>query len=231
MKPAHLFVEALRQGISPAEAILSLPTYEPLYIHRLPVEVYRSALKGWRFFPVSSSKHPTVTHTNLFQAATNNLQQLQRWGCDRPNWAVATGPDSVFVLEVDGSEGLDSLLNMCGDDWRWLDTLRSIAGEKRCIFFAYPEGRRQISRGLQLKGLRIIGEGDWVLIPPCRDSYGVQHAYMNPGAEIAAAPAYLLERAFGPANKVDPLQPFPPCSPVLAMWSGSVLAEATHDQI
>jgi hypothetical protein len=230
MKPAHLFVEALRQGISPAEAILSLPTYEPLYIHRLPVEVYRSALKGWRFFPVSSSKHPTVTHTNLFQAATNNLQQLQRWGCDRPNWAVATGPDSgVFCLEVDGREGLDSLLNMCGDDWRWLDTLRSIAGEKRCIFFVWPEGRRQISRGQQFaQNLRIIGESDWVLVPPSREPCGTQHAYMNPRAEIIAAPIWLLDRAFEPADAIVPPRPFPTCCSVLDAWSGALLAEVNQ---
>lgn len=233
MKPAHLFVQALEQGMSSAEAICSLSTYDLLYIDRLPVEVYRAALKGWRFFPVLSSKHIRAPHANLFQAATNNLQQLQRWAREGPNWALVTGPDSgVFVLEVDGSAGLASLLDLCGDDWCWLETLRSRAGEKRCIFFAWPEGRRQINRGQQFaKGLRIIGESDWVLIPPSREPYGTQHAYMNPLAEIAAAPIYLLERAFEPANTVDPLQPFLPCSLVLAAWSSAVLTEATHDQV
>jgi hypothetical protein len=137
MKSAEAFVQALEQGLSSVEALHSLPDYEPRYIHRVPVEVYRAALRnGWRFFPVSSSKHLSVTHANLFQA-TDNLQQLSNWACEWPNWALVTGPDSgVFVLEVDGGEGLASLLDLCGDDWSWLDTLRSVTGEKRWIFFA-----------------------------------------------------------------------------------------------
>jgi hypothetical protein len=234
MKPAHLFAAAPEQGMSPVEAIFSLPTYEPLYIHRVPVEVYRAALrKGWRFFPVSSSKHSAMTHANLFQAATNNLQQLRRWARAWPNWALVTGPDSgIFVLEVDGREGLASLLDLCRDDWSWLDTLRSMAGEKRCISFAWPGGRRQISSDRQIgNGLSILGEGDWVLVPPSREPHGAQHAYLNPEAEAIAAPLWLLDRAFKPAETVAPYPPFTPCSPVLDAWSSAVLAEATHDQV
>ncbi len=234
MKSAHLLAQALKQGMSPVEAICSLPTYEPLYIHRVPVEVYSSAMqKGWRFFPVPSSKHLAVPHSNLFHSATNNLQQLRHWARERPNWALVTGSESgVFALEVDGEAGLASLLHLCGDDWSWLDTLRSMAGTRRWISFAWPLGLRQISRGQQFaKGLRIVGEGDWVLIPPSREPHGAQHAYLNPLAEIAAAPAYLLERAFKPADTVDPSLPFQPCSSAVAAWSSAVLAEATHDQV
>jgi hypothetical protein len=234
MKPAHLFVQALKQGVSPIEAICSMPTYEPLYIHRVPVEVYRAAMrKGWQFFPAPSSKQLTVPHANLFHAATNNLQQLRRWARERPNWALVTGPDSgVFVLEVDGEAGLASLLDLCGDDWSWLDTLRSMAGSKRLISFAWPQGLSQISRGQQFaKGLRIIGEGDWVLIPPSREPHAAQHAYMDPLAEISAAPAYLLECAFKHTDPGDPLSSFPSCRSVLAARSSAVLAEATLDQI
>ena len=233
MKPAHLFVHALKESASPIEAIRSMPTYEPLYIHRVPVEVYRAAMrKGWQFFPIPSSKL-TVPNANLFHAATNNLQQLRRWARERPDWALVTRPLSgAFVLEVDGEAGLASLLDLCGDDWSWLDTLRSMAGSKRWISFAWPQGFSQISKGRPFaKGLRIIGEGDWVLIPPSLEAHGAQHAYMNPLAEIAAAPAYLLERAFKPADTVDPSRPFPPCSSVLSAWSSASLAEATHDQI
>jgi hypothetical protein len=234
MKSAHLLAQALKQGIGPIEAICSLPTYEPLYIHRVPVEVYRAAMrKGWRFFPVPSSKHLAVPHANLFQAATNNLQQLRRWARERPNWALVTGSESgVFILEVDGEAGLASLLDLCGDDWSWLDTLRSMAGSKRWISFAWPQGLSQIRRGQQFaKGLRIIGEGDWVLIPPSREPHGAQHAYMDPLAEITAAPGYLLEHAFQPADAVDPSRLLPSCNSVVAAWSSAVLAEATHDQV
>jgi hypothetical protein len=214
--------------LSPIEALQSLPQYEPPYI--IPVEVYHAAQRnGWRFFPVSIGKHLAVTHANLVQA-TDNLQQLRSWARESPNWALATGPDSgVFILEVDGDKGVTSLLDLCGDDWSWLDTLRSMAAEKRCICFAWPAGRRQISSSRQIgEGLRVLGEGDWVLIPPSREPHGTQHTYLNPEAKVVAAPVWLLDRSFGPADTVDPS--FPPCSSVRGGWSNAVLAGATHDQ-
>lgn len=234
MKNCESFIEALEQGLSPVEAIHSLPDYVTRYIDRLPVEVHNAALRmGWRFFPVPSNEHLTETHANLFHAATNNLQQLRRWARACPNWAVATGRSSgVFFLEINGREGLAALLDLCGDDWSWLDTLRSMAGERRWISFAWPHGLKQISMEQQVaKGLRIIGEGDWVLIPPSREPRGPQHAYMNPLAEISAAPAYILECAFKPADTVDAARPFPPCISVVSAWSGPVFMEVTHDQI
>jgi hypothetical protein len=231
MKSAEAFVEALEQGLNSIEVLHSLPDYEPRHIHRVPVEVYRAAQRnGWRFFPVSFSKHLAVTHANLVQA-TDNLEQLRSWAREWPNWALVTGPDSgVFVLEVDGDKGLDSLLDLCGDDWSWLDTLRSVAGEKRCISFAWPEGRRQISSSRQVgEGLRVLGEGDWVLIPPSREPHGTQHTYLNPEAEVNAAPAWLLDRVFEPNDTVNPSRPCPPCSAARDVWFNAVLAEATHD--
>ncbi len=115
MKSAELFLEALEQGLSPIEALHSLPDYEPRYIQRVPVGIYRAAMQnGWRFLPASSSKHLAVTHADLFQA-TDNLEQLSNWARESPNWALATGPDSgVCVLEVDGREGLDTALEESG---------------------------------------------------------------------------------------------------------------------
>jgi hypothetical protein len=40
-------------------------------------------------------------------------------------------------------------------------------GQRACIFFAWPEGRRQISSHRQIgKGLSFLGESDWVFVPP-----------------------------------------------------------------
>jgi hypothetical protein len=231
MKSLTAFVQALEQGLSPIEALHSLPEYEQPYIHRVPSEIYRAAVRhGWRFFPVSSSRHRAVTHASPYEA-TDNLQQLSNWARESPNWALATGPDSgVFALEVDGDEGLASLLDLCGDDWSWLDTLRSVAGEKRCIFFAWPEGRREISGDQQIgEGLNVLGEGDWILMPPSCEPHGTQHIYLNPGSEVIAAAAWLLVRAFEPADTVDPSQPFSPCGSMRDAWSSVLAAEATHD--
>lgn len=231
MKSAEGFIEALEQGVSTVEALQSLPEYKPRYIRKVPVEVYRAALRnGWRVFPVSSSEHLAVTPADIF-AATDNSPQLKHCARESPTWVLATGPDSgVLALVIDGGEGLASLLDLCGDDWSWLDTLRSVAGERRCLFFAWPEGRRQISNRRQMgEGLSVFGEGHWALIPPSRDPHGAQHAYLNATAAVGAAPAWLLTRAFELADTVDPSRPLPPCSAVLDACSSAVLAEHAHD--
>jgi hypothetical protein len=231
MKSAEAFIEALEQGLSPVDALYSLPDYEPHYIDRIPVEVYRAALRnGWRFFPVSPSAHFAVKHTQVLQA-TNNLRQLKRWAQQRANWALATGPNSgVFVFKVDGGEGLTSLLDLCGDDWSWLDTLRSMAGEKRFIFFAWPAGRKQVSNRQQIgEHLCVLGEGDCLLVPPSRELDGPQHTYLNPQAAVVAAPAWLLDRVFEPADTVDPSRPIPLRSAGRDTCSNAVAAEAAHD--
>ncbi len=174
MKSAEGFVEAHKQGMSPMEALHSLPDYELRYIRKVPVEIHRAALQcDWQVFPVSSSRFLIGRRANLFEA-TDNQQQVRSSMDPWPNWVLVTGQNSgVFVLEVDGDEGMASLHDLCGDDWNWLETLCSVTGEKRYIFFAWPEGRRQISRNRQIaKGLRYLGEGDWVLLPPSRGPHG-----------------------------------------------------------
>jgi hypothetical protein len=45
-------------------------------------------------------------------------------------------------------------------------------------------------------GLRIRGEGDYVLIPPSASSSGVSHLYLDPEAAIEVAPRWLLDAVF-----------------------------------
>lgn len=231
MKSGEAFIKALEQGLSPAEALQSLPDYELRYLDRIPVEVHRAALRnGWRFLPVYFNNQFAEEHASLIHA-TDNLQQLRRWARQCRNWALATGPESgVFVLEVDGEKGLDSLLAFCGDDWSWLDTLRSTDGEKRFIFFAWPAGRRQISSARQIgEHLRVLGDGDWLLVPPSCEPHGVQHTYLNPLGAVTAAPAWLIDRVFEPANRVDPSRRLPPRSVGRDAWCNDIAPEAAHD--
>ncbi len=230
MKQAELFVEALKQGLSPIEAIRSLPEYEQPYVRKVPVEIFRVALRnGWQFLPVSTSRRHIGTHANFF-VATDNPQRWRRCVARCPNWVLLTGRSSgIFVLEVDGEQGQTSLLDLCQDDWNWLDTLRSMAGEKRCIFFAWPEGRRQISGTRQIgEGQRVCGEGDWVLLPPSRARHGAQHSYLNPTDEVVAPPLWILRRAFEPSDAASPSRPILPCSPLRDALSNA-MAESAHD--
>lgn len=233
MKSAEAFIEAIERGLSPIMALHSLPNHEPLYIDKIPVDIHLAALRyGWRFLPAWSDKQLAAKHGQFFYA-TADLQQLRCWARERPTgWILVTGQVSgVFALEVDGVEGLTSLLRICRDDWSWLDTRGTVAGEKRYLFFRWPSGKWEISSRPQIgEHLSIRGEGDLLLVPPSQEPQGAQHAYINPIAEIGASPVWLLDRAFEPADVVDPSRPFPPCSSVRDAWSNAFAVEATpHD--
>ena len=127
MKSAEAFVKAIERGLSPIKAVNSIPNHDPLYIDKIPAEIYQAALQyGWRFLPVWSGKQLTAKHGHFFEA-TANLLQLRGWARERPTgWILVTGQMSgVVALEVDGIEGLTSLLRICRDDWSWLDTRRA----------------------------------------------------------------------------------------------------------
>jgi hypothetical protein len=106
---------------------------------------------------------------------------------------------------VHGETGRNSLLDLCEDDWDWLFTLRTQAGAKRYIFYAWPEDRQKMPRSVTLgKGLSILGDGDWLLYPPSRESGGAQHVFLT--RSIASpAPRWLLDRIFSQEGAAEPV--------------------------
>ena len=79
---------------------------------------------------------------------------------------------------------------------------------QRMHSFSGPAGRAMRRSGKNLaSGLRIRGEGDYVLIPPSVYPSGVSHTYLDPDAAIVAALQWL---------------PRSGCSiPHLQAWSGN----------
>jgi hypothetical protein len=132
--------------------------------------------------------------------ATADLAQLEQWACEHPgcNWGLATGVASgVFVLEVDTRRAGSALHILNRDEWDGQQTLQSRAGDAVYAFFRWPAGRVMRGSGKNpAPGLRIRGEGDYVLIPPSACSSGVSHVYLDPDAAIAAAPQGLLDSVF-----------------------------------
>jgi hypothetical protein len=198
MKSATDFVKALDRGLGPEAALASLAPYELEYYFRIPVEIHFAAKElGWHFFPESRLSRSNKPNS-LIRWATCNVEQLKRWAHQRPNWVLATGPVSgVFALEVDGNDGGASLLGLCGDDWDWLATFRTMAGSRRYIFFEWPEGWRQNCGSRPIgSGLRLIGDGGSLLVPPSREK-GCYHVCIS-RQPVAPAPAWLLEAQFEP---------------------------------
>ena len=164
MISAEALCQALLEGLSVDKALPNLPLYEMRYIDRIPVEIYHASQRlGWRFFAVPRLGQPTGTYLR-FREATNDIQKLKQWAHSRPRWGLVTGSISgVFVMVVDGMAGQNSLIRACSDNWSWLDTLRTQAGQRRFIFFRWPYGRSQIRGSNYLaEGLYILGAGDWL---------------------------------------------------------------------
>lgn len=216
MKSADAFIDLLARGISANRALSSLPQCELEYIAKVPIGVYLAArLYGWRFFPAPQFRRSSIDRFHIHEA-TNNVDTLKLWARARPEWALATGALSgVFVLAVHGDIGRKSLLESCGDDWDWLFTLRTQAGSKRYIFYAWPENERQNPRSIHLgKGLSLLGEGDWLLFPPSREISGVQHVFLTRSIP-AQVPCWLHNLAFCAGTAVTPSSSSPPRRPYL----------------
>jgi hypothetical protein len=194
MKSADEFLDLLGRGVSTGNALSSLQQCELQYIAKVPIGVYVAARwLGWRFFPVRRTRSSALS-SMLIDRATNNLEQLKRWAPSRPQWALATGAMSgVFAVVIDGDRGRNSLLELCGDDWDWLFTLRTQGGRKRYILYTWPDGQHRIPTSMFLgEGLSLLGEGGWLLFPPSREANGVQHVFLT-RSTATQAPAWLLD--------------------------------------
>lgn len=162
--------------------------------------VLRLATRGWRLFPCEiQGKKPLLKDwPNLASDKTGDiLYWLEQYpGC---NWAVVTGLQSrIFVLDVDGDHGAESLRGLCERYGRECkDTLTVTTGRGKHLYFEYPEGEMIIrnSASKLAAGLDIRGEGGYAIVPPSVHSSGVGYTWVNSdeSTSIASAPSWLLE--------------------------------------
>jgi hypothetical protein len=180
-------------------AALPAPSFkQPQCSADLAIEVLQ-ANRLWHLFPVQPRSRLTSAKARI-EDATVDLAQLEQWACEHPgcNWGLATGVASgVFVLEVDTRHAGSALRILSQGEWEGQHTLQSQAGDAGFAFFRWPAGRAMRGSGKNLApGLRIRGEGDYVLIPPSVGTSGVPYLYLDPDAAIAAAARWLLDSVF-----------------------------------
>ncbi len=108
--------------------------------------VLRMAHRGWRLFPVRPrTKVPLVS--DWPHQATNEESRLQSWfnqfpGC---NWGVATGPESgMFVLDVDGENGLGAIVDFEGQGCVFPKTLTTRTARGTHAFLKWPSNGAMI---------------------------------------------------------------------------------------
>jgi hypothetical protein len=206
MKSAEEFLLSLEQLSLSSTAKSGLDSESASEAVEIPAELLIAVTRGLRVFPVIGYSRNTATRAGI-ETATSDLARIGYWlrhyhGYPL-NWYVAAGPgprgrDGVVALEVIGDPGRMSLCELCQDDWDWIDTLRSQAGNgTRYILFRWPTGMAMRRSVKQLApGLILHGEGDSVPVPPSRTRSGMVHAYLTPCAAMAYAPKWLIKPAF-----------------------------------
>ena len=162
----------------------------------IPREVLAARDRGFFLFPVKPrEKSPLVKWP---QAASRDLSQLEEWSLAFPhcNWGVVTGRRSgIFVVDVDGESGHNSLSRICLQQSSLPKTLQVITKRGFHSYFRLPFGGQVASSAGSLgSGLDVRGEGGYVVCPPSTHESGTQYAYKDASAAIAEAPEWLLRR-------------------------------------
>lgn len=141
------------------------------------------ARRGWHVFPChivkdnkctcgeecsSPGKHPRTK--NGLKDATTNEKQIQAWWKRWPdaNIAIATGVKSgVFIVDIDGQTGFDSLEKLVKQHGELPLTLMVLTGKGVHYYFQYPtEGELGNSAGKLGECIDTRGTGGYVIVPP-----------------------------------------------------------------
>lgn len=144
-----------------------------------------------------AGKHPFTRHG--VSDASTDLGKIGAMFNHRSdlNIAIATGtPSGVFVLDIDNRDGIsgeDTLRDLQDEHGAMPQTLTSITGNGRQMFFKMPDFDVRNATGIAPK-LDIRGTGGYVITAPSMHYSGKQYAFDEStfDAGIAEAPTWLL---------------------------------------
>ena len=107
---------------------------------------------------------------------------------------MATGQGSgIFVLDVDGQAGSDSLVKWDSDGLLIPNTLRVETSRGSHLYFAWPtEGAVRNSASKLAPGVDVRGEGGYVIAPPSVHESGHTYKFFDPALVPDNAPGWLL---------------------------------------
>jgi len=151
---------------------------------------------GGRLFPCAErAKVPLLT--DWPRRASSNAEVISRWAekyvnC---NWALATGPESgVFVLDVDGERGENSLRSLVEQHGTWEKTLTASTKRGTHFYFRWPDAETVIRNSANKigAGLDVRGRRGYVIVPPSVHPSGTRYEW-TADSQAIAAPGWLLE--------------------------------------
>jgi len=194
----------------------------------------------------SPGKHPIGRLVpNGLKDATDTATVIDAWAAAAPgcNFAIATGPSGLAVLDVDGPEGEASLARII-EEWGDLPQTMTVAtGRGRHLYFANHGDPVPCSTSRVGVGLDVRAEGGYVLATGSRHVSGASYRTLD-GRPPERLPGW-LRKLMLPAPRSAPVlvQPPPPtrntlleadqlkrASAYLAKMQPSVAGEGGHDR-
>jgi hypothetical protein len=176
-------------------------------------QVLRLAQRGCRLFPLIAQGKKPMKGFGWKELATTDEAQLLAWfkQFSECNWAVATGSESkMFVLDVDGAAGRESLDLMADQGYAMPPTLMTETGKTLSyhFWFGYPNDGTVVHNSVSklAPGLDIRGQEGYVVVPPSIHPNGTPYNFANESIPIAPAPEWLFE-LIAQAGAQQPYQP------------------------
>jgi hypothetical protein len=155
------------------------------------------ARRGLAVFPCQPRGKEPACSNGLLAATTDFARITRWWGCIPDlNIGIATGAASgVFVLDVDGTEGEQSLRQLEQSNGALPPTVEAITGKGRHCYFRIGEhGAVRNSASQIAPGLDIRGDGGYVIAPPSTHPSGRAYAWsVDSEPDYADAPDWLHE--------------------------------------
>lgn len=176
----------------PKKAVLS-KDYE-LDSAKMHTAAVSYAERGWPVFPIQvGGKTPLTQHG--VKDATTDISQIDEWWLKKfpgANIGVATGGGAnLTVLDVDERHGGYESLKKVPALPATLTSRTGGGGLHK--FYLSPGFRVSNSAGKIAAGLDIRGDGGYVVVPPSMHSSGNEYAWVEPDANIALPPDWLIQ--------------------------------------
>lgn len=171
-----------------------IPSPVPLDALGFGAAALRYARQGRAVFPcLRAAKEPATAHG--CKDATTDEKRIRAWWRSEPRYNVglATGePSGVWVLDIDGEAGLASLRALEEEHGELPTTLTCETGGGGYHFYwRTTEGLK--NRAGVRPGIDVRAAGGYAVVPPSVHPSGAVYRWLDDDAEVAEAPAWLLD--------------------------------------
>lgn len=142
----------------------------------------------------SPAKHPAISKGRNASSKIESVIQNLWASRSNLNVAISTGIESgIFVVDIDGVIGEESLIKLESDNGPLPKTLASKTGRGRHLLFRYPSKKVFNRTNCLGTSIDVRGDGGYIVCPPSRHISGVFYEWEDSEATISDAPQWLLD--------------------------------------